>query len=266
MMESNLNQLIVDNKDASVFGGSNTPKMQRELIKINKEYLYDLSVGYINAIDAMIDHLNSVEVETSVRNKIMMLMTSLVLDDEDVEYLRTEPAFAEEGDAIPSLTEIAYVNDIPFEFDIIEAIYIYLFKIAKDNGFMENNGIFGNLDLSGIILANSKDYRETYQSYIVGLDGAIQDESTKKLAQKISDLCRANNAIRDRMLRLMNNGKKPSKKEELDFRRKYKLDTAKGSFELRLHGNQPKPISKTVFALIAKKNDVVYSELKKLLK
>jgi len=258
-MNSNLK--ISDGLDADVVGGSNTPKLQRELINVNREYLFALTDGYIKAIDAMIEYLNSVEIDKGVYSKIMLVLTSLILDESDIEYLKDTKATGEVGRAIPSMSEIQYLNDIPLEFDIIQAVYLYMLRIAREAGFYSQNGIFGNLDVSGVMFNNARNISDVYKTYVVGIDGEVEDTPSKKLAQQISELCRANNIVRQRLLKLANGGKKPSKKEEFFIRRNYKFDTVSGSFQKR-----NKPISTVVFALLANKSDAVYADLKNLLK
>lgn len=258
-MNSNLK--VGGDVDAELLGGSNTPKMMRELINVNREYMFDVTNGYILAIDAMIEYLNSVEIDKPTYNKIMLVLTSLILDDEDINYLKDAKITTETGIAIPSLSEIQYLNDIPLEFDIIQAVYLYILRIAKEAGFYSQNGVFGNLDVSGVMFNNVRNLSDAYKSYVVGIDGEIEETPSKKLAQQISDLCRANNVVRQRLLKLANGGKKPSKKEELYIRRNYKFDPTSGSFSKRA-----KPISTIVFALLANKSDAVYSDLKKMLK
>ena len=262
---SNLYQMVRDERDASVFGGGNTPKYQKELIKDNREYLYALSDGYVKAIDQIIKYLNSVEIDKTVYNKIMHVMTNLVLNDEDVDYIDNSSDYKESGEAIPNMSEVLYVNDIPLEFDIIETVYLFLLKISREHGFMKQNGIFGDINISGVVISNIKNLNEVYKSYIIGLDGEVQDTPTSKIAQKITDLCRANNVLRERMIKLLNGGKKPSKKEEIEFRLGYKFDGATGSFQKRLDPITKKnaPISVKVYELLANKNKNAYSGLKK---
>lgn len=258
-MNSNLK--IGGDLDADVLGGSNTPKLQRELINVNREYLFALTDGYIKAIDAMIEYLNGSEIDKGVYSKIMLVLTSLVLDESDIEYLKDAKITGEVGPAIPSMSEIQYLNDIPLEFDIIQAVYLYMLRIAREAGFYSQNGIFGNLDVSGVMFNNARNLSEVYKTYVVGIDGEVEDTPSKKLAQQISELCRANNIVRQRLLKLANGGKKPSKKEEFFIRRNYKFDAVSGSFQKR-----KKPISSVVFALLANKSDAVYADLKNLLK
>jgi hypothetical protein len=236
-------------------------KMQRQLINVNKEYQYALSNGYVKAIDAMISYLNNSDISSAVRNKVTLVMTSLLLDDSDVDYLKDSVAGIDSGSAIPSMSEALFINDIPLEFDIIEAVYQYILRIAREAGFYNNGGIFGDINLSGVMFTNNKDLSEVYQSYIIGIDGEIVDSTSTVLAKKITDLCRANNVVRERLMKLVNGGKKPSKKDEVAIRLKYKFDPSTGSLQKRA-----KPINKVVFAMLAKKSDIVYSELKKLLK
>lgn len=257
----NSNLPITGSIDATFVGGSNTPKLQRELIDVNREYMYAITDGYIKAIDAMIEYLNGVEVDKKVYNKIMLVLTSLVLDEDDIEYLKEKKITDEVGSAIPSLTEIQYINDIPLEFDIIQAVYLYILRIAKEAGFYSVNGIFGNLDISGVMFNNAKNLSDSYKEYVIGVNGEIEDVASNKLAQRITDLCRANSIVRKRLLKLANGGKTPSKKEELQIRREYKFDIVSGSLEKR-----KKPINNVVFALLANKSDAVYADLKKLLK
>lgn len=250
-----------DNSDLVVGGSTDTPKLMRELINVNREYMYDISNGYILAVDAMINYLNSIEIDKTVYNKVMLVLTSLVLNDEDIEHLKDAKLTDETGVAIPTLSEIQFINDIPLEFDIIQAVYLYILRIAREAGFYSQNGVFGNLDVSGVMFNNARNLSEVYKSYVVGINGEIEDTPSKKLAQQISDLCRANNIVRQRLLKLANGGKQPSKKQELLIRRTYKFDVAKGTLEKR-----NKPISPVVFALLANKSDAVYSDLKKALK
>jgi len=257
----NLATMIKDEKDVEVFGGSNTPKLQRQLINVNKEYTFAISEGYIRAIDAMIEYLNNAEVPRAVISKVMLVMTSLVLDDEDIKYLKNTKEYSESGVAIPTMTEVQYINDIPLQFDIIEAVYLYILRIARESGFYSQSGIFGDLDISGVMFSNAKNLSDVYQSYVVGVNGEVMDINSNRLAQKITDLCRANNVVRERLMKLANGGKKPSKKEELDIRRKFKFDPVSGSFQKRLA-----PISKVVLPMLANKSEVVYVELKNLLK
>jgi hypothetical protein len=99
-MNSNLK--ISNDIDADLFGGSNTPKLQRELIDANKEYMYALTDGYIRAIDAMIQYLNGVDVDKAVKNKIMLVLTSLVFDEDDSDDEDLEEGLRREiGEEIP---------------------------------------------------------------------------------------------------------------------------------------------------------------------
>lgn len=258
-MNSNLK--ISNDIDADLFGGSNTPKLQRELIDANKEYMYALTDGYIRAVDAMIQYLNGVDVDKAVKNKVMLVLTSLVFDEDDIDFLKDSKLTSESGVAIPTLSEIQYINDIPLEFDIVQAVYLYILRIAKEAGFYSQNGVFGNLDISGVMFNNARNLSEVYKSYVVGIDGEVEDIPSKRIAQKISDLCRANSIIRERLIKLAGGGKKLSKKEEFYVRRHYKYNPETGSMVKR-----NKPISSVVFALLANKNDAVFTELKKLLK
>ncbi|MFA5404754.1 MAG: hypothetical protein WC358_07450 [Ignavibacteria bacterium] len=247
--------------DAELFGGSNTPKLQRELIDVNKEYMYALTDGYIKAVDAMIQYLNGVEVDKTVKNKVMLVLTSLVFNEDDIDFLKDSKLTTETGTAIPTLTELQYINDIPLDFDIVQSVYLYILRIAKEAGFYSQNGVFGNLDISGVMFNNARNLTDVYKSYVVGIDGEIEDIPSKKIAQKITDLCRANSIVRERLIKLAGGGKRLSKKEEFYIRRHYKYNPETGSLEKR-----NKPISSLVFALLANKNDAVFSELKKLLK
>jgi len=258
-MNSNLK--ISGDVDADLFGGSNVPKLQRELIQVDRAYMYTITDGYIRAVDAMIQYLNSVDVDKAIKNKIMLVLTSLVFDEDDIDFLKDSKLTTETGVAIPTLSEIQYINDIPLEFDIVQAVYLYILRIAKDAGFYSQNGVFGNLDISGVMFNNARNLSDVYKSYVVGIDGEIEDLPSKKIAQKISDLCRANSIVRERLIKLAGGGKKLSKKEEFYIRRHYKYNPETGSLEKR-----SKPISSVVFALLANKNDSVFSELKKLLK
>ncbi len=258
-MNSNLK--IGGDVDAELFGGSNTPKLQRELIDVNREYMYALTEGYIRAVDAMIQYLNGVEVDKVVKSKVMLVLTSLVFNEDDIDFLKDSKLTTESGVAIPTLSEIQYINDIPLDFDIVQSVYLYILRIAKEAGFYSQNGVFGNLDVSGVMFNNARNLSEVYKSYVVGIDGEIEDLPSKKIAQKITDLCRANSIVRDRLIKLAGGGKKLSKKEEFYIRRHYKYNPETGSLEKR-----KKPISSVVFALLANKNDTVFSELKKLLK
>ena len=258
-MNSNLK--IGGDVDAELFGGSNTPKLQRELIDVNREYMYALTEGYIRAVDAMIQYLNGVEVDKVVKSKVMLVLTSLVFNEDDIDFLKDSKLTTESGVAIPTLSEIQYINDIPLDFDIVQSVYLYILRIAKEAGFYSQNGVFGNLDVSGVMFNNARNLSEVYKSYVVGIDGEIEDLPSKKIAQKITDLCRVNSIVRDRLIKLAGGGKKLSKKEEFYIRRHYKYNPETGSLEKR-----KKPISSVVFALLANKNDTVFSELKKLLK
>ena len=238
------------------------PKLQRQLIAVDRESTYAISNGYIKAIDAMIEYLNGADVPKAVYSKVMLVMTSLVIDEADIVYLKETSQFsADSGKAIPTMTEVVFLNDIPVEFDIIESVYLYILRIARENGFYSNNGIFGDLNISGIMFDNQKNISEVYQYYVVGLDGEIQDVPSNKIAQKISTLANANGILRERLIKMVNGGKKPSKSEELDIRRKYKFNPITGSMEKR-----PKAINKVVYTLLANKNDAVYADLKKMLK
>ena len=263
---ANLYQNIRDEKDAQVYGGSDISKIHRDYIKYTNEYEFPLADGYIKAIDRIIEHLNSVDLDKTLYNKVLNVMTNLVLNDEDVEYIDNTTNYKESGVAIPNMTEICYINDIPFQFDIIETVYLFLLKIARENGFFAQNGIFGDINVSGIVISNIKDLNETYQSYVIGLDGEIQDIPTSSLVKKISDLCRANNVLRERMIKLMNGGKKISKADEFEFRRMYKFDGKSGSFQKRIDPITGKnaPISVKVFELMANKNKNAYTFLKKV--
>lgn len=247
--------------DADLFGGSNTPKLQRELIDVNREYMYAVTDGYIKAVDAMINYLNGVEVDKGVYNKVMMVLTSLVFNEDDIDFLKENKLTDETGKAIPTLSEIQFINDIPLEFDLIQAVYLYILRIAKEAGFYSQNGIFGNLDVSGVMFNNARNISEVYKSYVIGINGEIEDLPSKRIAQKISDLCRANAIVRERLIKLASGGKKLTKKEEFHIRRHYKYNPTTGSLEKR-----SKPISSVVFTLLANKNDAVFADLKKLLK
>lgn len=252
---------ISSSVDASLFGGSDTPKLYRGLMDAGKAYIYPLTKGYIDAIDAMINYLNAVEIDNTIKNKVMLVLTSLVFDEDDLDYLKDNKLTTETGSAIPSISEIQYINDIPLEFDIIQAVYLYILKIAKDAGFYSQSGVFGDVDLSGVMFNNIKNLNETYKSYVIGIDGEIQDTPSNKLAQRISDLCRANSIVRKRLLKLASGGKKLTKKEELHIRRHFKYNPDTGSLEKR-----SKPISNMVFALLANKNEDVFVKLKNVIK
>lgn len=262
---ANLYQNIRDERDAQVYGGGDISKIHKDYINYSNEYEFPLADGYIKAIDEMIKYFNSIELDRMVYNKVLNVMTNLVLNDEDVDYIDNTSDYKESGAAIPNMTEICYINDIPFQFDIIEAVYLFLLKIARENAFFAQNGIFGDINISGIVISNIKDLNESYQSYVIGLDGEIQDIPSSRLVQKISDLCRANNVLRERMIKLMNGGKKVTKKEEIEFRRAYKFDGKSGSFQKRLDPVTGKnaPISVKVFELMANKNKNAYVFLKK---
>ena len=261
-MAESMNSILpqLSPNDADISGDKSSPKLQGELIDVNREYLFVITDGYIKAVDAMIEYLNGIEVDKSVYNKIMLVLTSLVLDEEDIKYLKDNKITSDTGKAIPTLSEIQYINDIPIDFDTIQNVYLYILRIAKEAGFYSQNGVFGNLDVSGVMFNNAKDLSQVYQSYVLDINGEIEDTPSKKLAQKISDLSRANAIVRERLIKIINGGKKPSKKVELVIRRNYKFDPLKGSFTKR------KPISPVVLAMLANKSDLVYNDLKNQLK
>jgi hypothetical protein len=214
--------------------------------KFNKEYIKSLCEGYISKIDSLVEKINLDEnLDNKIKNKVLALMISLVLDNSDIAELRKNKSSIKEiTNLIPNLTEIQYINDIPFDLDVVEAVYAYVIRLLQGSNILEGHqfGLF--------TYDNSKDYNEVFSTKIYG---AL---SNKDLVQNIDAFNTKNRLIRKRLIEFVTKGKKIDKKAELKIRREYKFEPSIQTFVKR-----DKLISKKVFDLLAEKLASAYENL-----
>jgi len=218
--------------------------------KFNREYIESLTNGYVDAINKLIEHVNSSEtIDEKTKNKILVLMTSLVLDNSDVLELKKSSKIKSFSSLIPNMTEIEYINDVPFDLDITERIFKYIAKILQGTDILEAVG------LVEISIDNYRDFNEVFSSRIIGVENNVE------LIQDICYFNKKNSLIRNRLLDLATKGAKVDKKSEIKIRREYKFDPDSQSFKKR-----NKPIAKKVYELLAEKYlkayDSLYSSIK----
>lgn len=213
-------------------------------IKFNKEYLESVCEGYIGKIDELIEKVNlSENIDTKTKNKICALMISLVLDNSDISELKKISKIKEISTIIPNMTEVQYINDIPFDLDIVENVYKYILKTIQGTGTVEGSQF-------GIALDNAKDFNDVFSVEIIG------EYTPREVLQDIESFNKKNKLIRQRLIDFATKGKKVTKLDEIKIRREYKFDPSTQSFQKR-----PKAIAKKVYELLAEKIVVAYDSL-----
>ena len=219
---------------------------ESEFKKFNKEYLESLCNGYVEKIDALIEKINMSDVlDDKTKNKIAALMISLVLDNEDIlELKKTSKIKSEISSIIPNMTEIQFINDIPFDIDIVERVFKYILKAIQGSNIVEGSQ-FGMINEN-----NYKDFNDVFSIEVIG------EASRKDVVQDISYFNKKNKLVRQRLIEFATNGKKIDKKDEIKIRREYKFDPKSQSFQKR-----PKAIAKKVYDLLAEKISKAYDSL-----
>lgn len=230
--------------------------MNDRLKMYNKEYIALIKSGYVNLIDSIIEDVNNSEAkyDDTTKNKILLLMISLVLDSEDVKAIKKNSKVKSVTTIIPNITELEYLNDIPFDQDIVERVYRYLYRLVKDK-FVLPDTPGGNICATGVVFDNQKDFEEVFQTYVIEND-KIRELKNSELTQDISEFTKKNKLIRQKMIEFVSRSGEVTKEKEIEIRRKYKFDPQSQSFQKRKN-----PISKKVFDLLAEKNLVVYKSL-----
>lgn len=228
---------------------SNKPQ-QTPHQKFNKQYLQGISDGYIKNVDLLIEQVNLNDaIDSKIRHKILALMISLVLDNDDLAEIKKTSKIKETSLIIPNMTEVQFINDIPFDLDIIEKVFKYILQILKGTDFLRGSQ-FGEIPVSGVYFDNIKDFNDVFTSEL------FANEKNSQLVQDIDVFNKKNRLIRKRMLEFVNKGKAVDKKSEIKIRREYKFDVNNQSFVKR-----PKPIAKKVYDLLGEKLYIAYESL-----
>lgn len=228
---------------------SSDPIKQTRYTKFNKQYLEGLCENYIDTIDKMICQINqSDDLDPHIKNKIIALMISLVLDRDDLLELKKSSRIKEISMLIPNMTEISFINDVPFDIDIVEAVYRYIIQLLKGTDLLRGSQFGG---IAATEHNNLKDYNDVFSTYILG-----KEDDTLMLVQNIDTFNKKNKLIRQRLLDFATKGKGVNKKDEIKIRREFKFDDKTQSFVRR-----EKPIAKKVLDLLAEKLFVAYDRL-----
>lgn len=224
------------------------PQNENKFIKHNKQYIEGLVNGYVKTIDRLIEVANMSEtLSTKSRAKLLALMVGLVIDKDDAAEIKKNSKVDYSSKIIPNMTEINYVNDIPFDLDVIEAVFKYVTQILKDEGQVEGSA-FG--DSSGVNFINIKDLNQVYSIETIGFP------TKKELAQDLSVFKKKNDMIRKRLFDFVNSGKVPEKRIEIKIRRNFKFNP-----EIQSYQRRKKPIAKKVYDLLANQLLVAYEDL-----
>lgn len=247
-LTSNTYQMREANGEISLY---NKPH-QSQFTKYNRQYIEALNKGYVEKIDSIIEKVNLDEnIDNKIKNKISALMISLVLDNEDVITLKKSSKIKEITALIPNMTEIQYINDIPFDIDIVENVFKYLLKLLAGQNLTDGSqyGLF--------TFDNAKDFNEVFSTKVMGYD------SGKDLVQEIDIFNKKNKMIRNRLIDFISKKKGSAfdKESEIKLRREYKFDPKSQSYVKR-----EKVISKKVFELLAEKIFVAYDSLYETIK
>lgn len=218
--------------------------------KHNRQYLEGLVEGYIKVIDRLIESINMSEsISKKTKAKILSLMVGLILDTEDAAIIKKNSKVSSSSRLIPNMTEINYINDVPFDLDVTECVFKYISHLLKDEGAIEGSS-FGDITISGVHFDNLKDFNQVFSIETIGT------QPRKELAQDISYFKKRNNLIRSRLYDFANKGKKPEKEIEIKIRREYKFNPEIQTFQRRT-----KPIAKKVYDLLAEQLLVAYDDL-----
>lgn len=241
---TNIYQLREAEGEIDIYGKQGVSKFAKH----NRQYIEGLVEGYIKTIDRLIETANmSDKLSVKSRAKLLALMVGLVIDKEDAAELRKHSKIENTSKIIPNMTEISYVNDVPFDVDVIECVFKYVSQILKDEGQLEGSD-FG--ETLGVSFVNAKDLNEVYSIETIGFP------PKKELAQDLSVFKKKNDLIRKRLFDFVNKGRTPEKKVEIKIRREYKFNP-----EIQTYQRRNKPIAKKVYDLLANQLLVAYEDL-----
>lgn len=218
--------------------------------KYNKQYIEGLVEGYIKAIDRLIEKVNlSEDIDKKTKAKVLVLMIGLVIDTEDASEIKKNSKTSGISRIIPNMTELSYVNDIPFDLDVVEYVFKYLSQILKGTGTLEGSE-FGDITISGVHFDNLKDFNQVFSTEYVDLKSPVE------LAQDISYFKKKNNLIRARLFDFVGKGSKIPNEVKIKIRREFKFEIVSQSFQRR-----KKPIAKKVYDMLADKLLIAYDDL-----
>lgn len=218
--------------------------------KYNKQYIEGLVEGYTKTIDRLIEVANmSEKISKKTRAKILALMIGLVIDASDASEIKKHSKSNTDSRLIPNMTEISYINDVPFDIDVVECVFKYVSQLLKTEGELEGSA-FGDITVSGVHFTNLKDFNQCFSVETIGV------ESNKELTQDLSYFKKRNDLIRKRLFDFANAGKKPEKVVEIKIRREFKFNPEIQTFQRR-----KKPIAKKVYDLLANQLLVAYDDL-----
>ena len=241
---ANIYQLREENGEFNLYGNQGVSSFAKH----NRQYIEGLVDGYSKTIDRLIEVANmSDTLSVKSRAKLLALMVGLLIDKEDAAELRKHSRLENTSKLIPNMTEINYINDVPFDLDVIECVFKYVSQILKDEGQLGDSP-FG--DFTGVNFTNIKDVNEVFSIETIGFP------AKKEMAQNISFFKKKNDLIRKRLFDFANKGKTPEKKIEIRIRREYKFNPEIQTFQKR-----KKPIAKKVFDLLANQLLVAYDDL-----
>lgn len=257
---------MVNEENCGVFGGTQMSKPEAYYNTNGQGYLYPLVEAYEKAIDKMIAFLNDIDIDKKFRAKMILLMTSLVLDDKDVDTIKSSgKRFKEDYDAIPTISELSLINDIPFSFELIESLYIWIFNSCKKYGYIEQNGEFEKLKNWDIDVFKDGKYKAFYQNYIVTIDDKVINFDEVGTFEDLKAFNRANHALRERLYKIINKGKPVNTSDAIELRRRYRYNSSTDQFEERKNKNgKSAPVSKVVYQMLADKNRKAYEFLQSL--
>lgn len=234
------------NGEIDIYGKPSTGNF----LKFNKQYVEGLVEGYTKAIDRLIEKINLDDnIDKKIRAKVLVLMIGLVIDNEDASSLKKNSPAIGTSRIIPNLTEISYVNDIPFDLDVVEYIFKYISQTMKTAGLLEGSE-FGDIEISGVHFDNLKDYNQVFSTEYIGGNDPCE------LVQDISYFKKKNNLIRSRLFDFVGKGKTLTNESKIKIRREFKFNPSTQVFQRR-----KKPISKKVYTMLADKLLLSYDDL-----
>lgn len=218
--------------------------------KYNKQYIEGLVEGYIKAIDRLIEIANmSEKITKKTRAKVLALMIGLVIDTEDASTIKKNSKSSVDSRLIPNMTEINYINDIPFDIDVVECVFKYISQLLKTEGELEGS-TFGDISISGVHFSNLKDFNQCFSVETIGV------KPNKEVLQDLSYFKKRNDLIRKRLFEFSKSNKSPEKVVEIKIRREYKFNP-----EIQTYQRRKKPIAKKVYDILANQLLVAYDDL-----
>lgn len=226
------------------------PGTVNKFSKFNKQYIEGLVEGYTKAVDRLIEKINiSENVDKKTRAKALVLMVGLVIDNDDAAVIKKNSKSIGSSRIIPNLTELSYVNDVPFDLDVVEYVFKYLSTIMKTSGNLEGSE-FGDLDISGVHFDNLKDFNQVFSTEYIGIKDPCE------LVQDLSSFKKKNGLLRSRLFEFVGRGKEVPTEVKIKIRREFKFDQTSQSFSRR-----KKPIAKKVYDMLADKLLIAYDDL-----